>query len=761
MAEIKIKLKCNSIGPLDNLEKEFQSKSLKIGVYANNGSGKTFVSRMFRLLEKPSSIESDEGISAENINRLITLGKTNAAFGFAVYDGAGAEVENISINLSSSRTPSIPITHYLYHTFNQDYVDENIRRLDYVHDQDVQGFILGKVNIDLTEDNRRLSEITKEWNDLRDKITTAIDNFVSNNISSIRDIKRITEFKQFVSAEAFLMHGVDLQQMLGKTFNEYIADFDKVKSVPETLLDINPIQEFSIDQKLIEEIIIILITSYNLSHFADEFKAEMKIKQEFIEKGVALMEKDDDYCPFCKQMLELDAYILISQYNEFLSGEESKIVKQIQSLIQAIEGKRKELLSIKSKNSEAMIAFNEYKTKFIPSCENESLTAIELTPVEDSLIALQSALKRKLTAISTVVPIAEIGGVELLEERVNAFNKSIVSNNGLIDEINKKKNAIGEESKEIRRNICKAVYNHWIEKYGEDQKKYLKLGQDAAILKKEIEKKQSSQRIEKKRLVADTIKQVLDYFFSGKYKLDENTFRLVFQSKTLEKDQTKNVLSEGEKNIIAFAYYLGDTHAIIEKDDDYKRLFFIIDDPISSMDFTYVYTLSGVIRELKNVFPKMGDRTRCLVLTHNNDFIRILSSNNIVDKVMLLKNGELQDWNDNFTVPYIHHLHDIYRVARKGERASHTTANSIRHIIETIDRFERINTNEDSVKEFIKNHIDSDKKVYTYINDLSHGGWRSEQPPMTDEDYREMCEVIVKMVESKYPDQIRYCEERN
>lgn len=152
------------------------------------------------------------------------------------------------------------------------------------------------------------------------------------------------------------------------------------------------------------------------------------------------------------------------------------------------------------------------------------------------------------------------------------------------------------------------------------------------------------------------------------------------------------------------------------------------------------------------------DRIRHLVLTHNSDFIRILSSNNILDKVLLLKNSSLHEWNDNFTVPYINHLLDIYRIARKGEKATHTTANSIRHIIETIDKFESIDTNEDSVKTFIMNNIPNDKKSYTYINDLSHGGWRTEQPPMTDDDYKEVCETIIALVEKRYPNQITYCQ---
>lgn len=423
--------------------------------------------------------------------------------------------------------------------------------------------------------------------------------------------------------------------------------------------------------------------------------------------------------------------------------------------MQIVDKKRKELSGIKSKNTASINRFNDYKTKYIPSCEDKSLEELDTTLVDKCLISLRDALESKHKDISVAVSV-ENEIVTSFFTRIALFNNSIKANNGLIEEINAKKNSIGEESKTVRRDICKAAYNLWVDKYGKEQKQYVAFGKQEEILQAEIEKKKASQKVEKKKLVSETIKKVLDYFFSGKYTLDEKTFRLVFKAKTLEKDQTKNVLSEGEKNIVAFAYYLGDTHTIIEKEEDYKKLFFVIDDPISSMDFTYVYTLSGVIRDIKSIFPKM-ERVRHIVLTHNSDFIRILSSNNILDKVLLLKNSVLHEWNDNFTVPYICHLLDIYRIARKGEKASHTTANSIRHIIETIDKFESINSNEDSVKEFIKKNIPNDKKSYTYINDLSHGGWRTEQPPMTDADYAEICETIVLLVENKYPNQIKYC----
>lgn len=755
---LKVKIQCTNIAPLTKLDNEFENKSLKIGVFANNGCGKTFLSRMFRLLEKTNVNDNDGGSQSFNTDKLITLGETKSSFEFKISEDNGNIAEDIRIDLTKNISPSIPNTKYLYHTFNQDFVDENIRALGYEHAEDVQGFILGKTNIDISDDNKRLTELNKNKKDLHDTIETNINSYIEKHIDSIPNIRRLGDYSRYVSVDGFLVNGENNKLDLQKKFKDYVADYDKIKAVPENLSDIGPIPSIQVDDSLLSEILEILSTAYTLSHFADDFKEEMRTKQDFIEKGLAFINETKERCPFCKQKLEVAALSLIDKYNDFIHDEESRTIKHILSLIQHIENKRKELMMLRLKNTEASNQYNVYKTKYIPSCESFSIENVDIKTIDELFVELKDALDSKQKDISLVVKVRD-DIAKAIKNQISIVNKVVERNTSLISEINGKKNAIGEENKEVRRNICKAAYNDWVDKYGADQKRYKELSKQIEDLALEIKKKQESVKVSKKKLVADTIKQVLDYFFSGKYSLDDNTFRLVFQSKTLEKEQTKNILSEGEKNIVAFAYYLGDTHTIIEKEDDYKRLFFIIDDPISSMDFTYVYTMSGVIRDLKTMFPKSGERIRHIVLTHNSDFIRILSSNNILDKILLLKNNLLQEWNDNFTVPYINHLLDIYLIARKKVKASHTTANSIRHIIETIDKFESINSNEESVKEFIRAHIPNDKKSYTYINDLSHGGWRTEQQPMTDDDYQEVCETIITLVESRYPNQIKYCRE--
>lgn len=363
----------------------------------------------------------------------------------------------------------------------------------------------------------------------------------------------------------------------------------------------------------------------------------------------------------------------------------------------------------------------------------------------------------KLTNISSTVEIPD-ETLEYIEKYETLLNGEIESNNKKIVDINVKKNSISNENKLVRKQICKRTVDDLIAEHKTNIKSLEKLRIDFRNLKAEIEKKKEQEKVSKKKKVASTIKTVLNYFFANKYTLDEDSFRLTFNTNVLEKKQAKDILSAGEKNIVAFAYYIGDTHLKVNSEDDYKKLFFVIDDPISSMDFSHVYTLCGVIRDIKKIIDKL-DWERLMIFTHNNDFMRILSSNNIVDKKLLLANGELSDFNNNLTVPYITHLMDIYRIARKEEIPNHTTANSIRHILETLTKFESIELHRDSLAGYIQINIPNDTKSYTLIQDLSHGGWRTEQAPITNQDYKEVCEVIVKHIEEKFNGQILYCKE--
>ena len=77
MAEKRITalFEATDIGPHTNLCSSLQFSSLKVGVFANNGSGKTFLSRMFWLLDNPT---------IESVNKVLSINKSSGTFKFQI-----------------------------------------------------------------------------------------------------------------------------------------------------------------------------------------------------------------------------------------------------------------------------------------------------------------------------------------------------------------------------------------------------------------------------------------------------------------------------------------------------------------------------------------------------------------------------------------------------------------------------------------------------------------------------------------------------
>lgn len=747
---IRTKIKCENLAPFSYMEKELNTSMLRIGIFANNGSGKTFLSRMFRLLESPISSAEDGSISTDY---LIRFGCNHAKFSFTISDESGIK-EDINLDIHSASSPVVPSTFYIYHTFTHDYVEENIRALNFEKESNITGYILGKANIDLSDEENHLKQILTKGNLLKTEIISWFNAFMQEKINTI-NLSRLTEYRTYLNIDYILNSDKNRIIPSIKLFDSIIEDYNKVKAIPENLDDIPLIQIPEIDIQLCEDIIKILETEYSVSSIAEDFKTSIRKKETLVEAGLKLFNPKEN-CPFCGQTYDDTAIKLINQYVTYFNDVETKTTKLITARIEKLNNILSNLDVLHRIFESQRTLFDNYKNKYIPSFGNEELLEININGISEAIKHLCTLLEDKIKAINTPINV-DNNFLPQIEQSKDSLISIIKSNNTLVERINYRKSKIADENIKIRREICCSAYNHIATCLKDKILERKQLLEEYKQLDLTIKQKKEKEKVGKKEKVAETIRRVLDYFFAGKYTLNGDNFQLVFNSKELAKGQTSKVLSEGEKSIVAFAYYLGDTHIKINREDDYARLFFIIDDPISSMDFSYVYSLCGVIREIHNIIPNIGNRYRYIIFTHNNDFMRILNENNIISTALLLSNNKLEEFNTNFSVPYISHLMDIYRIAHKGGIPSHTTANSIRHIIETLTKFDSISVSEDSIAEYIRRNIPNDKKTYTLINDLSHGGWRSEQAPITQNDYKDICKVIIKHIHERFPRRIEYC----
>jgi hypothetical protein len=151
--QIKTKITCENLAPLLKFDEEIESDTLKIAIFANNGSGRTFLSRMFRLAEREYVPVPDEK-GKQPTDKLISFEKNKCSFSLKITSKENVVSEDFAINISKGNVPSKPTTKYIYHCFNQDYVEENIRTLSYEKDSNIVGFLLGKTILTLVRKKR-------------------------------------------------------------------------------------------------------------------------------------------------------------------------------------------------------------------------------------------------------------------------------------------------------------------------------------------------------------------------------------------------------------------------------------------------------------------------------------------------------------------------------------------------------------------------------------------------------------------------------
>ena len=186
---------------------------------------------------------------------------------------------------------------------------------------------------------------------------------------------------------------------------------------------------------------------------------------------------------------------------------------------------------------------------------------------------------------------------------------------------------------------------------------------------------------------------------------------------------------------MAFCYFLAQTHLRVESNEDYKRVYFVFDDPVTSMSYDYIYSIIQCLRLLRISadgeiqFNLQSDphRPRMLILTHNAYFFNVASTNRLVlGKALyqLVENADCHDLRSQqaFATPHLLHLKDVVDVSQGKKAADHTTPNSVRSVVEGIWKFCRpdIQNFTEFVKFLISEHDIEIRSVL--INDLCHGG---------------------------------------
>lgn len=746
MADFRLEMSFQGIGPHANSVFDERMKSINMAIYANNGSGKSFISKSFKRVTDFYALDkTDENKTVELIS------KSNAMIRFGEKQGNmlmritadGSTRKELKATFSAGKLPIVvDDTGLILHVFNSEYVKENLESVRYRPEDKVSGFILGKVNIDLSKEKEQLKDLLEK----KKEKTEAINAEIKKAQNELKSKGILPNTKEFTRLTFELLKLAALTPEI-RSYDSILEKYNALKSMPDNIPDIvcpSSPAVGNITEK-IEEIDKLLKTEFSLSNLAESFKSEVREKQSFIEMGTSL--SDGEKCPFCGQKYSQEALDLIDDYNKFLSDVEAKTIKKIGVLTTWLQEYSNNIAAFISKNEGTKNKFNEVKNYF-PSFDDVNLEDFEVDTLDGAVQAIVDKLAEKKKDISS-------GSYDISQEQrivarfVKYFDETLKSNKRKIDLLNSNKNNISTERLTLRKSLCNAKFNELVNSLKD---RFTEL--DALLLKeqnltKEIEEKEGQAKIDKRKTLISELKRYLSIFFKDKYEFDEENFCIKFQDKVLIND-TDNVMSDGEKSILAFCFYLANIHGIVSKDADYDRLLLIIDDPVSSMDFNYVYNVAQVIRNIKK--NEKITKVRFIVLTHNMEFMSILVRNNVAQQKYIFSNGKFDNFKDQYIMPYMANLKDIYQAAQMAIKPSHTLPNSIRHILETIYRFEG------SVGKF-DDYLLNDEILkecgflYSLIEDQSHGGLREERG-YTDEMLIETCKTVIEFISNKYPGQI-------
>lgn len=738
-------LKLENIGPHENTKLEKNLNSINMAIYANNGSGKSFISKSFKRVSDMRNIDGlDESI--ENIKKkttaMVRFEETCGNMMFSIKP-QNKEALTLNVGFSNESLPQITdTTKLIYHVFNSEYIKENLEAVKYNPEDNISGFILGKSNIDLSKEKESLNKLENSNGGLKEIIENSVLD-AQKQLRSIGVQRSTREFLNISFQNVFERKATEET----RSFEEIFQQYNTLKSMPENIQDIIYPLGFSVES-INDDLASaqdVLNTSFTLSLFADEFKNSVKMKQSFIETGLSY--SDGRVCPFCGQEYDEKAINLIDMYTRYMNDSEAATIKKIDKIIEKLENHSSNFDVLCSKCSEASSAFDSIKLYF-PSYHNRQLECIDVTAVKNRLSEIIQLLKNKRENIaSCAINICDT--IKSVLNETKNISAILNENSKLVTVLNSNKNNIANERLLLRKALCNSKLNFLISQNASSVTRLNENLSNIEKLKKEIEERESQAKIDKRATLIKELQRYLKIFFGGKYEFDEKKFCIRFKNRALV-DDTDNVLSDGEKSILAFCFYLANIHGIVQKESDYSKLMLVIDDPVSSMDYNYVYNVAQVIRDLKNA-PYI-ERLRYIILTHNMEFMSILVRNKIVKQKYLFSDGQFLDFKDDYIMPYTSNLKDIYEVSQGIKKPTHTTPHSIRHVLETIQRFAEPTKD---FQNFITDTpiLNDSGFLYTFINDYSHGGFRIEKG-YTDDMVIDACSIVVEYISNVYQDQI-------
>ncbi len=746
-------IRATSLGPVAQLDADL-SKFAQNLVYARNGTGKSFLTRALRYLDLHG-----EGHDVHDApTNLISEESTNGQGMFELSQG-GANIGRLTLDLSTRQvTPQLGDR--IFHVFSEDFVHAELRQTNFV----VNGNIESKITLDHTIISTKDAEDKVEQAKTRlSETIAALESGLSKSKEEQLSVKagvnrRLREYIAIQLSDLISGHNV-LPAQPARNFGNVLSDLDALKSVPAEPDYPGDIENITFNSSVIDTAITNLTRITSPSSVAEEIKAKITAHHGFIEAGIELMETGKGNCPFCEQSVEHPPVKdLIASYIAFFAdaeGAHKQALREDWSRVKSLRGMVAACGTTFSRN----LSKYESLKKLVPSQKSVTLPDLPIgTQAADTMLgAFSDAILRKGTNPSEEVPPPELdlpSSFAALRQMIAEINQAFLALRVAIG-------ASDTERRNLQREACEIFAVEFVRSNWSSFEAVRMREDEARVAAAELAELKKSQLSDNaKDRVATTFESLMVSFFGEKYSFDKASFTLRRDNREMTRGPSRT-LSDGEKTVIAFCYFIACVHKKVKTTSDYGKVFLVFDDPITSMSYDYVFAIAQTLKHLSisntgtvSINPadinKGFQRPELLVFTHSSYFYNICVTNKVVKDegaFFLHKAGQAHQLSKlkKYIAPFEEHLREIVGV-HGGAEPSHTTGHAIRCVLEAVGRFCHPDKY-DSLSNYISYLAGEEgfeiKSVL--INNLSHGTYYDETP--SPDELKDACDEAIRIVE--------------
>ncbi|RHH96544.1 hypothetical protein DW184_24600 [Enterobacter cloacae] len=520
-----------------------------------------------------------------------------------------------------------------FQVFNQEYIDSKFARADYQPGI----FTLSEANQEsqdkINSNNKESAKLSARTDKLNEEIAekegmkaTVVDRCASDIFNrTVNDRKILSDFLDGAKIKrSFYERMVATPQPEVRTTAEALADKWRMLSQSEGTL----VAEIHIPRAtVLTENTIKLMQEPIMPASSTQFSALIqKIgNADWVRQGQHYIHAD--ICPFCQQSFDVMAFS-----RELIQMFDESYQTSLGALSQAAERL--------SEDCDALAEFERRVATHAFVDEDSQILALVKAVNKGFQLLIQQLLTKVKEPSLQIQPENVQNPLLQLRKEVEAFNIRVRENNRLAENFSQEKQNLYAEVMSHLRGICEEFFIERDRQIGELQSEIGARLREASALS--ADKKKLDDETNTLTGQLSDIQPTINSINANLRLLGITGFEIICHDAEMklyrlrrgsepEKAEVFKSLSEGEKTMVAFLYFIESCSGSLTPESIHpQNKLIVIDDPISSLSHNYIYEVAALI---KRKIIKAAAARHVVILTHNMFFFQEI----------LLNSGRLQD----------------------------------------------------------------------------------------------------------------------